>query len=399
MTQNPDVQIDRLLGLLDNEIQGLDDERVRPGWTIWALLVAICAFFWQLMPIIGSPAFHLFSIIRIVIGLSLLADGVFVIVMALRKQTTSLSDRFAHPSSNERLPTNLLGLLFLRNIALLIAFLIAASDYSALVSSLFYSCLSVEFLILIGNLLLIVTNAPTPRQLRRSLYVASQMLHISYSVILFVGGVSFLGSTGFWQTISQETLQGAPLITGIIYLLLLLSYNPRGTRLRAELVRLRRQLALGHITFEQARLLVDTTLLGLRLEHILSGAIAEYISSSNSFVTRAAELQTELATTKHLLAQSDSIDAALLKMKTAYSQLEGIREAEEKLVKHIARLRKGISRLVFFSPESSRSAVEIHDAILKHGAQAMKSFDGIREEFSKLERQISALHSDSTDIN
>lgn len=270
-------EIDRLLRLLDFEIEKLRSEDKQPGWTIWALLGSLATIIWLLLRQFPQNNLSWPNIFSLVLFVSICLDTITFLykVCLVNEETSPIEPRFGYTKtlfSTKRA----LGLLeFLRIIILLVILYFTAMPklYSLPLWFLYSSSAALSLIFLI------LTFFRLPISLSPNLHLCSKV-----SIVIIFVGLPTLGLVGLSKelfmknslpTIPEWRIAG--LLFAIMSLLSLLAKTQQQSHLLPILLNLRRDLVLEKIDIASAKQQIDIALTGLRVDHIFQEDVSKVL--------------------------------------------------------------------------------------------------------------------------
>ncbi len=263
---------------LNKEITDLQDAIKRPGWTNYAIIISIAGLAWTLINCFEAGGYSLRNIVFLILGFSLLWDIVRYLVITPKspRLKSKLKRRFINSNliSSNRIPF-LLG--FGQYSFFLFVSLKLSQDlgtFTMIFSSVFIALLLVTFLI---GVVLALFKLPIPMSPpRKKLNLAVNTTIILVSLVIAFRYLGFSLTSPNTSVITDIRL--ALPIVAIFYLLLTLIRVPKGQLTLDSLIMTRRELAMGDIHLDTAKIYTDVALTGLRTSDILEEYLTAVLS-------------------------------------------------------------------------------------------------------------------------
>src|SRR5688572_29511838 len=286
--ESASLDAERVLDGIDFEIERLDSQQGRKGWTLWAVLVAIASGLWLLLDQLQSSV-HWLSILQLILCMAVAVE-VFTLVnqqlnFSYRKK--NLNGRFRPANETNRLQ---LLIQMVRYASLFCIALIATAGvrlHYRLIVLIVFGFLSLinaaGFLVLTW----MVSVIPAPR---KSL-VADLILWIII-ISLTWSCYGYLSAT--WSSPDRVTLVDvriAGLIVAITSLLRVLANESTTPPLLFSLIEIRRDLALGRIDVKHGADQLDIAILGLRIEDAFQEDVSKILKLFETVNRKLADQQ------------------------------------------------------------------------------------------------------------
>lgn len=299
---------------LNKEIDNLQDEIKRPGWTNYAIIISIAALAWTLIYCFETGGYSLRNIAFLILGFSLFWDLIkfLVIIPKSPRLELKLKRRFINSNflSSNRLP---LLLSFCQYGFFLFVSLKLSRDlgtFTMIFTSVFISLFL--FALLLG-IFLVFFKFPMPMSPpRKKLNLAINVIIIlAFLVIAFL----YLGFSLTSPSTSVITdIRLALPIVAIFYLLVTLIRVPKGKLILDSLVMTRRELAVDDIHLDTAKVYTDVALTGLRTSDVLEEYLADVLSLYHEATTGLSEVSSYLKDVEilHTEKQDEQVEQATL---------------------------------------------------------------------------------------
>ena len=274
---------------LDKEIHNLRDEIQRPGWTNYAILGSIAALAWILINCFETGGYSLRNVAFLILGFSLLWDLLTMLIPAtkLPRLDLKLKRRFININflSSNRLS---LFLIFCQYCFFLFVSLKLSQDlgtFTTIFTSVFLSIILL-FILLMALFIFLKFPIPMSPSKKKLNIVLNTIIILSFLVIIFrYLGFSLMSPS---TTVITDIRLALPIVA-IFYLLIILIRIPKGKLILDSLVMIRRELALGEINLDTARIHADVALTGLRTSDILEEYLTTLLSLYREVTTDLKE--------------------------------------------------------------------------------------------------------------
>lgn len=368
-----------LVAVLDSEIEQLEAENKRPGWSNWALQGGIATLLWLAMADF-SPQSNRQTIAIVFLFGSLFGDFLLSVCGYFnglnnpgRKQL-----RFRFPSDDPNTAPALLVLQLVRSSGLLLIYLWLDSAFQ--VPTLTWYCgIAIAFCI-VGLLLRRIKSLSPHKGL------SSKSVHSL--TWLFIAWSGFLSYQLFEKLpFSDVNFRGADfrvgfLLVGVVYLFGLLTAGEKGTPIVNMLKGIRRDLAFGRMSVDEATKDADIALSGFTttaaIEHNLTELTVELRNVTHRYEKLIADCRTAELALQRLEAEGNQEDSKWREDARKVAIL--IDSCETKRVEH-----QQLFNAAFFKTTSSlRSIGNLHATDLTPKPELASKWQDMRTKMEKM---------------
>jgi hypothetical protein len=392
---------DNLIGLLEFEISRIHAASSRPGWTRWAILVAMSSAVWLGLGELGSKSFSLqsvlFTALVIHTAYDLLVCFSHLIAAAGRndrtnerryRSTTLLMNGRASLTAN----VARYGVLFA--VAWTSPYLADGYDSIIIQSARFAIFFVWVPLLVVSSIdVPVAMNASVPSVPHR--VVAAMLVLSTGAALISVGAGAY---PEVWNDIATLRLGG--LIVVVLVLACVLAAEATEPPLLETLVDVRRRLGLGELDFQTARGQVDIALRGMTVssmfqeqaERILQ-RLREGARSADSGQNQVNTLKCSIETDRLDLRNSDilivnaAIDSAIASLDKAVTEVEEAGREHERLVKSLVRFH----RIVPADPALYQFVQRLGDQIREESGAMKNLGDSIRADLQSIKSLVTSL--------
>ncbi len=350
MITNQETQLKRkeILHALDLEIEQIQKEVDRPGWTIWAMLGALATSIWLLLDVIENSKFNLQAGLFTFLTISILFDSLNILIIFSKSGATRATNprfRLTNEFSNSR---HLFFLSALRAGLLLYLGFIFSGWISGLPSKIFY--IGYGGYIFFLFFIFILSFAKIPILLDTATKKSFKILNVIISIGLMILVIGF--SKAFYENlfiIKMPVFRFGGLLWTISFLIMKLGSGALRPILLESLIEIRRDLILERINLFSASKQFDIALSGLEVSDLLQAEIREILQIYDQISKEYKIADDNLKTIKNVFENKDSkeadfkliralIDSFSLHFKKVEDFFVLFNEKSLKHAKHIKRL-------------------------------------------------------------
>lgn len=337
-----------LLRLIDAELDHIKTDLQRPGWSTWALLAALGTVLWVFSNEAISHRLDVYKLVFLFVVISFIIDSGFVLarflqVLLSHKKTES---RFTYSQElGSSIGTGFAIVSHCLFIMLLTWFIkIKLVKWYIFVNYIFYGYIGISFFIFY----VVFSRFKIPLARTSGFDWKSDIIVCSFVTFNILGSVSVFGSYILEFTLLEYRATGLLIVASyIIFSLLSTKGKPS---LENSLLRVRRDLAMNRISFEEAVQRLDIALVGLKVREVLQddleGILAAY-DEADSICRRFSE----------------DLDLLLVEMQN----------------------QKDKERI---SPDETRRSIQITDALKQSMNARLQSLTWVGKEIEKRRRQL-----------
>lgn len=392
---------DRLIALLDFEIEQIDREETQPGWNTWALYVGLATLFAFLLADLENGPLHLRAVGIVLLVLFITYDCLVIFRNLIDEPTPS------HPTHRFRLAQQIIGprrsavvIDFVRFTALIVlAFHLQpflAAPYTAFLC-FFLGGLALIMLVGIARSVLwfpVLTGQPLPG-----------LTKILFLVLLLSGASALLGVAQSLRAVSITVTIADIRIAAILFaaalLIRVLVQSQPTNPLRPSLLTIRRRLALQELFLDAARQQIDIALQGMTVSDLLQRHIAEMLSDwdeinrgNRSLAAKLDEISTILDM-DYSPVTADIVQTRLDEVPSLLNNADQISESlsalMDRLYKRLQKLHRRALLLARVSPPSERQIIQMLRTIDPAFAAYEATSTIVRDRLDQLVRQTDSL--------
>ena len=391
---------DRLIALVDSEIERIDREEAQSGWTKWALYVGLATLFALLLADLEKDSLDLQAVGMVLLALFVAHDWLVILSMLIDEPTPSPATRRFRLTQQIYGPRRSAMLLALGRYTVLIVLAFhlqpfIAAPYTAFLL-FFLGSLAVT---LLANIVLSAHWFP----------VAQQYLPLGAKILLLVILVcGAVGVFGIVQSLVTESItvtiadiRSGAILWAAAVLIGVLAQGQLTNPLRASLLTIRRRLALQELRPDAASQQIDIALQGMTADQLLQHHIAEILSDwekiNRRYRSLAAELD-EISTfistfldiddfrvTADTQTRRDEVHALFKKADQISESIPGL---VDRLDKRMQKLDRRASLLTRVFPPSASQIRQIYRTI-RTGADVLAPHQtAVRDRLDELRRQM-----------
>ena len=397
LSENGNVTtINRVLALIDNEIDDLRSSDAVRGWTHWAIIVAIGTAIWLLFKEIETGSFHIQNVALLYLSTSFAFYAVRLIGSPIIGSESHSESTGRIRMTNQWFAAGRLRLFaYLVHFALLTAIAATTKDTIPGVLPLVAQAVSVLFLItLLLAFILSFFSIPISRESgQNSTAVVASIILGVVILLMALGYVVILTRTDTEVTVDDLRMTG--LIVAVTFLLLILSSLRTNSPIRNSLINIRRSLALGRISIDSAISQLDVAIAGLKVQDVLQEDVSRLLDLFSDYASEAR------MASKNIKAMRMPIDSAVRKAGTEESlddelilvlniydatsrHLARIDDLNERMDHELDRLGWRMALVSRFSTRSDDSLDDVMEKIREEGRKADAEFASFQEENEKV---------------
>lgn len=390
------------LDFLDSEINNLQAEVQRPGWTIWAILGSTATLVWLLLSQLESHEYSSVKVIGILIVSCLLFDFASFIKNILTPSKPSYRREIMFISHHRARHNSISWIMAcFKYITLLIFVIILSNTFSRVTTVGSMMILSLFLLSYILAITFVLLKFPIVVDIGSSEIgqISIGFLVIAYlTTIISIATVylDFLFISPGGATFSDVKL--ALLLASTYYLLFLLFYTPPGNLMLDSLIMIRRELCLGKTDLAFSIRQADMTLLGYRISDVLEEYISKILSLYRDANTELENCSKHLELVKSIVFGSNSpltLEKKEQFTKSAKSITKSLDTYKHILTTLIPKAFVPIRRRIFFTffsikDSSSRKAFldDLFGKMDETRAQLDKRFEEFSNTFTNFKASI-----------
>lgn len=278
MSNDNDFEKKLLYDFITSEINNIDKENRKPGWTIWAILVSLSTLVWLLFNSLENNVFYVKNIIINIVIFCFLFDFLSLVLVLLGKKGEAKNKFFY---ANEGLTSSRISLIFIIAKYSILIILINNSVFNI-------NLIFIKFTFFINLIFVFITfvlsfiKFPLFSQEKRSIY-----LIILYSIFyLFIFYKIVIQFPNIINLFCLNDMKISLIICAIYYLLYLLSrnFNNKNINSQSLLMNLRKDLVLKKDNLNDIRDRLEIIIDGLKISAIFQEYTNKYISISEDAI-------------------------------------------------------------------------------------------------------------------
>jgi hypothetical protein len=333
-----------ILSFLDKEIETFLADRSRPGWSVWAILAALCSVLWLLLQQIESSALSVNGVPLAVLSVAMGLDALRLANMGLRRDHFQLfgSPRFrmARDWSDGNLAPQLMSLV--RYVGLI--FLMSACSEWLLPFEYWMGVTYAGFnsLTLVLGILICFVDFPLPADSTAKLDMAGRIIALLEAGLAMIPAFNLLVRLLPKEVSFAELRLGGLIVVGV-YLLTLLADGGRTPAVVVGLREVRRGLMFGHIEPSAALRHAEIAIRGLALDDALREHVFELLKVMNEMEMRYSEILRRVSAAKGALLQTSGAISQEQRL-VAESVLADCRQRYEKQTAMLEQLKALMNR-------------------------------------------------------
>lgn len=391
--QPADKAIDRVLTLLDAEIEDVRSEYERPGWTKWALLGAIGSALWLIAEIVEQGGFQATNVAILFLVFSLLSDALLFLLGLLEPSQARSTGEGRFRLANRWLGMNRAALLLALGhviAVIVIAYSSRAYFFRPLAATVHvvYVVYGVSALGLVVLLAVSWFPYPIPRASVKT------PLSAIYPLAMVLGSLMAAAACGyrvFTETPTKELVKDsriAALLLVLYYLLHTLAKLRRPTAILDSLITTRRDVVLERIEIDTAIHQIDIALAGLQVSDVLHEDIRGLLEVDRALGAEMEEAGKKLgairATVERVKAEEEADEHSASILNSLFESMASHVEKGSEIISDALRRRQRFSRRVRFLASSSKEArpaiVQVLDEVDAAFDEARSRYDRFKEE-------------------
>lgn len=383
-----------LISAISKEIDFIQKNESRPGWTQWALLTAIAGLVWVLLKQIQQGSFDLNSIsLLFFIGIIIWDTLIFFRAFFLKPKTSSvfssndsIKSRFTSPLESSLERGYFISFLIRAGFVVFLMFMIPVPLNIVLKSIILFYYLGFSFFI-IFSVLYDFFDIPIPKKLPNKLTIRIFAGIFTGICIVFIISI-YLVIVGLeCQTTCINNIQTSFILLGILYLTsLYISIIYSSDLLLLALHNTERDLTFGHIDTESAKDQVDVILKGRKMNHLLQ----EYVNDIILLLEKKSEYEKKIVSLLTDAIERDytsTIEDITDEVKYYLDKIKDIRDVQ--LVKKMNKLKLKRSIINIIDPDAKYNFSSLNDKFLELSEKSSVILKDIGEKLEKLEAKHS----------
>lgn len=383
----PEFGAHPVLSILDFEIDKIQSEQTRPGWSLWALGAAFAALVWMLTEHLFSPSLNIVNVLQLFVMFSALwtTRHLFALLQTFGQSSSQAPKGFRWaPDTLKRLGALIDGA---KATAVFVVSLVCTSGvpaYSRFLAALVYGAMA--FFVIVG-FLLSMFRLPV----RADYPNLSGKLQIGIGIALWVAILITLITVayGFGFAVSSSVsgftsvdMRVAILIVAALFLLKQLAVDYSEPPLLGSLIEIRRDLAFSRVSVEGAVERAEIAILGMNEAAVLQEDVRAILQTFEAMESELVigygiidQLRTALNEHSH-----DLIRTSVVALRASHDRLAG---TSNLFHRHIKNLKW---RSQWLGPTgATASALE---KIVERIETAQKSFTARSEAFVRNGEQL-----------
>jgi methyl-accepting chemotaxis protein len=387
--QSSNTRRQELVSYLDTEINYLQYDIRRSGWTKWAVCSGIAALAWLLISQIEGGGYSSVNVIGILLVIGLIVIFFLMTAIMVDNTDSKVEGRFhvyGYWSRNRASQLLLIGQL---------AFLLYANNS---LSQYVATWTKIVTYLLCGGLLLaaisffIITSLKFPTSVnprRNKASVSLNAVGIAVSALAAWRYIDFMRMSPV--TVNASDVRVALLIAAMLFLAQLLLGTGRGSLILESLRITRRQLALDQTGLESAIVEVDIALTGLRARDVLEEHVGKLLTLYREASEQLRESMQYLNDIKTLYRESQDEKAQESLVKPLLKSLAKSIDSTGDIIRDIRKTFRPFTRRLFWM----RTQEDISDAVNELVQKLEDATDNLAQQmngFSESLRQFEKTH-------
>lgn len=294
-----------LIAFLDKEIENIQAEITRPGWTNWAIIAGVATVIWLMYSEIEGGKFDIKNVLVLILGFSLSYPFISSALRLISHSplTPYLADNRYYYYKKERSSlSNFLSLVFFISGWVITKYLDNGStQIHELFSYIFHGAwifiFSVAFIASLTNFLASSDSGLSPSSGQKVLLAGVTIFNL-----FGIGAtIRYLQPLVIVQkSISIYDIRVSSLVVAMYILIRLLARTPEKTPILEQLIRINRDISLDRIEPETAKKQIDLAMNGLQSADILQKHIDGYLSIMQQFEKEALQVRQKIDVRRNL---------------------------------------------------------------------------------------------------
>lgn len=383
-----------LISAISKEIDFIQKNESRPGWTQWALLTAIAGLVWVLLKQIQQGSFDLNSIsLLFFIGIIIWDTLIFFRAFFLKpkpslpfKPNDSIKNRFTSPLESSLERGFNISFLVRTGLVVFLMFMIPVSLNIILKSIILFYYLFFSFFI-IFSIFSDFFDIPIPKKIPNKLVIRIFVGIFVGICVVFIISIYLLIIGLECQSTCINNIQTSFILLGILYLTsLYISIIYSSDLLLLALRNTERDLTFGYIDTESAKDQVDVILKGRKMNHLLQEYVNDIIfllEEKNEYEKKILLLLEGELKKEDTLTTEDTID----KIAHYLDKIKDIRDVQ--LEKKINRFQLKRYFINIMDPDAKYNFSLLDDKFLKSKEKSSAVLEGVGEKLEKLKTKYS----------
>lgn len=382
-----------LLSYLDSEITHIRSESQEPGWTKWAIMGGLGTAFWLLFDEIEKGIFSVENISALILVLSIAYDSLSFLLELINDDSSTLpSNRFfmANRLGRNRLPFILMLFRYVAILALIYGF---SQKINSNTTTIAYILNGYYILVYIIILILSFLKFPIPSQLKEQNWLFKIFSNLFYftAIIYLISQYLLLVIN---LKISISDIRVTSLILGIFCLFYLVAKLSGHSPLLNSLIEIRRNLALGRLTANNAIEQTDIALAGLRVSDVLQDQISKILSIMDQNNVEIQEAVTKTTALENMISDKtdltpDQINIAIAVMESIIPHMENVHKTyNEKLLPAIKPITWRVILIDKITKVPSKETIDVLEIILSAASSTNKNLNELDHRIAAIEDLI-----------
>jgi hypothetical protein len=395
--QNPTAPVtERVLNVLDSEIENVRDAQTRQGWTSWGLVGGIIASLWLLSDELKSENLRIEIVAAAILIFTVLIDSLRWLIYLLWQGATPRTEPIRFRWSNEFFSGNELVFVIeiLRSVGLLIvAWMLAPKWWLSL------GALSVAYLWYLIMAILWLTLTLTEFPVRQGMTKKGLAFILLFVIPCFISFLSYLRLAPFPNAEVVGSYRTGGLLVAMSYLILSLGVVTKDSPVLQSLIGIRRNIAFNRVDINSAVTEAEIALSGMQVPdaiqrdiHLILVLVDRLNEATNNLINQVQTMQT------HLPRAEDSqevISAKLRILTTHRSTCQFVLTDRESSLKELnskfQQLMKRRQRIQGVIPEASDFFNQLDSGMKTILEEADRRFAHYVEQANAYDKQLSAI--------
>lgn len=387
-------------GYLANEIETIESQNTRPGWTTWAILGALASLTWLLLDTLGSQPIRWQPVWALIVALSLALDAVYLLNILISGQAVPIKEAARFQASRVQLADKrfFLFAMLLRYIALAVIVHLQLAWLSHLPWFLVNFYLYVMGVLALVSFILSCAGSlmPTPNSASKNTlaFLPFPILAIgSFAVTASLACTHYVLVLREWRV--------ALIIVALSSLAMLLGLTQQPSPLLGELKDAYRRLCLGETDVSDVVKEVDLILFGLSLDLALQPDIAEVTDAYGSVLYEMAQAREAIGTAagivgdgQHCLTDSQKVIAEAL-VDSSTDHLMRAQTANDSAFLADRQVSRRLALICRFAPGSVAHLQKIFERLEEPLQPLAHERERLQSEFKAFQEKVNNIPKDN----
>lgn len=394
-----------LVSAISKEIDFIQKSESRPGWTQWALLVAIAGLVWSFLKQIQQGDLDWSSVaLWFFVGIIMWDTLIFLRVFFLKPKSSpafnlddSLKNRFTSPLESSLERGSCVSFLVRAGLVVFLMVMLPVSLNMTLKYIILVYYLGVSF-VLILSVVYDFFDFPTSKKVPPKLVIRLFMEFFIGICVAFMMSVYLLLADMSYQLFWVNNIQVAFILLGILYLTsLYLSAIYSSDLLLLALRSTERDLIFGYIDTKSAQEQVDVIFKGRKMSHLLQEYVNDIIlllEKKNEYENKIDLLLTEAIEN---INETSTVEDVTKKIELYLDKIVDIRDVQIKKKLNRFQLRRYVISMV--DPDAKYSFSSLTDKVQDLNEKSLEVMKNNGEKLKELKAKYAQLRLEHTQKN